>query len=324
MKAIVTRLRGDGGREKRLVEDWPSPSLERPHDVVVRAIVTGVTVGTERNDLLGNNYARPDEMLPAGRGYQHVGEVVDVGPAVTKFTAGDVVFSGCDHLERAVVPEDGLIVAVRDGASPRSVALLGVAAVAHRSVAHAHPVSGEDALVVGAGVIGQIAVQLLRGQGLHVDMADLDAGRLALAKERWGVRTTYDASEKTLDPTLPESTYDIVLDFAGEGVEVDDLIRALRQRGRLLLIGGRHEVRYNFNAGQIHEITLMQNTHFDRQDLEAMAAMVSQGKVQLEPLISHDIDLAQVASFYDELRDDPSRILGAVIHWDKKEGPTRD
>ena len=75
--------------------------------VRTRTLFTGVTNGTERNDLVAGNYSTPDAGLPSPLGYQNVGEVTDVGPDVTGLKVGDVVFSGVwlvsNHIEYVVV-----------------------------------------------------------------------------------------------------------------------------------------------------------------------------------------------------------------------------
>ena len=73
MRALVTRLRPDKRREKVLVNDWPAPQGPTGNQVKSRTIYSGITNGTEHNDLVGGNYAHPDDALPAGWGYQHVG-----------------------------------------------------------------------------------------------------------------------------------------------------------------------------------------------------------------------------------------------------------
>ena len=77
MRALVTRLRPDKKREKVLVNDWPAPEGPTGNQVKSRTIYSGITNGTEHNDLVGGNYAHPDDSLPAGWGYQHVGRVIE-------------------------------------------------------------------------------------------------------------------------------------------------------------------------------------------------------------------------------------------------------
>ena len=94
MQALVTRLTPDGSREKVLVHDWPQPEPLSGNQVLSRTSHTGITNGTERNDLLGGNYATPNEELPGSWGYQNVGQVTQIGPDVT-----DLVVAGRDKVQ---------------------------------------------------------------------------------------------------------------------------------------------------------------------------------------------------------------------------------
>ena len=69
MRALVTRLRPDGTREKVLVTDWPEPEGPTGKQIKTQTIYSGITNGTEYNDLVGGNYAYPDDALPAGWGW---------------------------------------------------------------------------------------------------------------------------------------------------------------------------------------------------------------------------------------------------------------
>src|SRR5215831_18297650 len=101
MKTIMTRLMPDKRREKVLVDDWPEPQIGHPNQFKTRTLYSGVTNGTERNDLLRGNYAHADEQLPMGWGYQNVGRVVEVGPEVQRVKVGDLLYMSYDHTQYA-------------------------------------------------------------------------------------------------------------------------------------------------------------------------------------------------------------------------------
>ena len=118
MRALVTRLMADGRREKVLITDWPEPKGPTGNEIKTRTLYSGITNGTERNDLLAGNYAHPDGALPAGWGYQNVGRVIEVGRDVRQLRAGDVVYMSADHMEYVVMPEDGLLVKLPSKVEP--------------------------------------------------------------------------------------------------------------------------------------------------------------------------------------------------------------
>jgi 2-desacetyl-2-hydroxyethyl bacteriochlorophyllide A dehydrogenase len=314
MRALMTQLLPDGRREKALVTDQPEPGEPSGNEIKTKTLYSGVTNGTERNDLLGGNYATPDDELPSGWGYQNVGEVVAVGPEVRHVKVGDRVFSSSDHVEWVVTPEDELVVVLPEAVEPRQAALFGMASVATRTCRHADLRLGERVLVVGAGCVGQFAAQVAAAMGARVDIADLDAARLETATRIGAVERALNVAS-AWDAMIEPGTYDAVLDMAGVPGMEDQLIAAVRERGRVLLIAGRSQVSYDFNAAQDQEITIKQNSHFDQSDLEELCRLVARGAVQIEPLIQDTVPVADAAEVYVTLRDRPGELLGTVFVW---------
>ncbi len=331
MRALVTRLLPDRRREKVLVEDRPEPPEPVGNQVKTQTVYSGITNGTERNDLLGGNYANPDEALPAGWGYQNVGRVIAVGPEATTLQVGDLVYLSADHVEQVVIPENGLLVKLPDAVDPQHAALFGMASVAMRTCRNADLRMGEQVLIVGAGCIGQFAAQIARVMGARVTVCELDARRLAVAREIGAAEAVVGPKNGTegisaepprtgAPPIFPpshfsEAAFDAVIDFAGVPGMEDQLIGAARVKGRVLFIAGRSRVGYTFNLGQGREITIKQNSHFDRSDLENLTRLVAQGLVRIGPVIRGVVPVSEAKAIYDTLRDRPSELLGTVFVW---------
>ena len=314
MRALVTRLLPDKSREKVLVDDWPEPEAPTGDQIRTRTLYSGITNGTERNDLIKGNYAHPDEMLPAGWGYQNVGKVIETGPDVVGLKVGDVLYLHADHLEYCVVSEAGVLVKLPEEVDRTHASLFGMGSVAMRSVRHANLRMGEKLLVVGAGCIGQIGAQIANVRGARVTICDIDRQRLEAARGIGAAENVVDVSGDGWAKHIRDKAYDAVLDVAGV-VDVDPLIKALRKRGRLLLIAGRFKVEYDFNNGQQHEICILQNSGFDRDDLANLCRLVARKQVRIGPLIRDVAPVAEAARIYKLLRDDPSKLLGTVFHW---------
>ena len=87
-----------------------------------------------------------------------------------------------NHAEFAVVPKN-LVVKVPDEVSDEEAAFATLGAIALQGVRLADPKLGETVLVLGLGLLGQIAVQLLRANGCRVLGTDLDASLIALAEK---------------------------------------------------------------------------------------------------------------------------------------------
>ena len=189
----MMQLQADGKREKVLVNDWVDPPPIEEDHVRTKTLFSGLTNGTERNGLIGGNYAPTDQSLPAGSGYQNVGRVIQVGSEVDDLEVDDVVYSSQGHYEyctlrphklKNLMPHerhDGLLIKLDSRVDPVHAALFGVASVAMRCCRNADLRMGERFLVIGAGMVGQMAAQIGNAMGARVTICDIDQKRLDIA-----------------------------------------------------------------------------------------------------------------------------------------------
>lgn len=324
MRAFKTRVGPDGRRQKRMVENAAEPLAPGPDEVRIRTLYSGLTNGTERNDLIGGNYATPDDALPAGMGYQNVGEVIELGSAVTGLALGDVVYSGTwlasDHAETVTVPAQNFarfaaLCPVPEGVAPTEAALWGVASVAVRACRAAEISEGDEVLVVGLGLLGQFIVQVAASMGAKVTACEVDPARIEIAYSIGAAASVLDTSGDNWARLVPNEGFDKVIDVAGVPGMEDRLAEAVRVLGRVLFIAGRKRVDFDFNIGQFKEITVRQIAHFDQSDLEMASDLCARGLLKIAPLIQQVVPAQDCADVYDTLRDAPDRLMGVVFSW---------
>jgi len=211
MKQILQNYRTGDIR----VQDVPAPSEPEPAGVLVRTAASLVSAGTERmamelgrKSLVGKARARPDLVakvmqklardgavatartvfaklgVPNPLGYSCSGTVLDADDA--PFSAGERVacagMKAASHAEVNAVPRN-LCVRVPAGVPDEDAAFVTVGAIALQGVRTAGVQLGERVAVIGLGLIGQIAFQLLRAAGCRVLGIDPEPGRLTLARE---------------------------------------------------------------------------------------------------------------------------------------------
>ncbi len=194
--------------------DVPMPAVE-PGGLLVRTSVSLLSAGTEKSVLeLGKKsllakaqdrpdlvqkvvdkvqrdgvvaaartaWARLDEPMPLG--YSCAGTVLRVGAGVRGFRPGDrVACAGAkvaNHAEVNAVPIR-LCAPVPDEVPDEEAAFVTVGAIALQGVRTAAPALGESVAVIGLGLIGQLAVQILRAAGCKVLGIDVDSRKLDLA-----------------------------------------------------------------------------------------------------------------------------------------------
>ena len=257
------------------VAEVPAPRAGEG-EVLVATRVSLISSGTERQlmqlakaSLVGKAAARPDLVRrvisnvrkeglkptlekvfakldsPIPLGYSLVGEIVAMGRNVAGHSLGDrVACAGAglaNHAEFNAVPKN-LTVAVPANVDDEDASFVTLGAIALQGVRLAEPTLGEVFVVTGLGLIGLIAVQLLRANGCKVLGVDTDPARLALARG-FGAETA-DLS-KGEDPesiagalSKGRGVDGVLLTLASKSSEpVAQAARMCRQRGRIVLVG---------------------------------------------------------------------------------------
>src|SRR2546426_1124638 len=210
MLALLTDIRsGEVG-----TFEVPSPELQ-PGGVLVRTAFSAISVGTEQNtietgkkSLLGKALARPDlvkQVVDFARGnglraaYQKVqsrldtyaslgyscsGTILAAGDGVTEFQPGDrVACAGAgyaSHSEINFVPRN-LVVKVPKAVPLEAASLTTIGAIAIQGLRQANVSFGETVVVIGAGLLGALTIQLARAAGCRVIAVDANPARASQA-----------------------------------------------------------------------------------------------------------------------------------------------
>lgn len=252
----------------------PTPQLPA-HGVLVRTAYSVISSGTERTkvelaskSLLDKARSRPDQVakvldgirndglvatvrkvqdrlaVPQPLGYSLAGVVEAVGAGCDEFRVGDRVACGgasASHAEFVAVSTN-LVVPVPSAVPLREAAFATVGAIAMHGVRTGGTSLGDRVLVIGLGLIGQIAARLCVAAGAHVFGVDPRGDRCALARSHGASQT-----ESLLDgPTAQQVVEwsggrgaDVVLITAG-GADNRPLQlagAAARDRARVVVVG---------------------------------------------------------------------------------------
>lgn len=230
MKQVVQSI-GGGPVE---VVDVPRPSIAAT-EVLVRTVASVISPGTERavtalaqSSLLSKARARPDlvrQVVKKARneglaataqtvrarlasdlplGYSAAGVVVEVGSAVSGIRPGQLVATAgagqANHAEWQAVP--GLLCSpVPDGVAPEAAAFTTIASIALHGLRLAEVGPGSKVVVIGLGLVGQLAARLAQASGCDVAGIDVHDRPVELARST-GITAWRDAGEATTDAVL--------------------------------------------------------------------------------------------------------------------------
>jgi predicted dehydrogenase/threonine dehydrogenase-like Zn-dependent dehydrogenase len=328
------------GTERMLLEFGQASLLDkaRQHPDKVKMVLDKVrtdgllpTLESVRNKL--------DQPMPLG--YCNVGVVIEVGAGVSGFAVGDRVVSNGKHAEIVSVPVN-LCARIPSGMSDDEAAFTVLGAVALQGIRLLQPTLGEAVVVTGLGLIGLVAVQLLRAHGCRVLGVDFDSAKLELAR-RFGAETVNLSAEA--DPVVAAEAFSrgrgvdaVLVTAATESNEpMHQAALMCRQRGRIVLVGvaglalsrddffkkeltfqvsssygpGRYDPNYE-EKGQDYPVGFVRWT--EQRNFEAVLDMMADGRLDVRPLITHRFSIDQAAQAY-RLVSDTERSLGILLEY---------
>ncbi|AYY13492.1 alcohol dehydrogenase [Actinobacteria bacterium YIM 96077] len=318
MKAVVIEQPGSLS-----VQDVPEP-VPGPGQVVVAVGACGIC-GTDVHIAAGEFPPSPYPLVP---GHEFAGTVTAVGPQVAPgIDVGDRVavdpslFCGhCRQCRRGrgnLCANWGAIGDTVDGAFAERVAVPAATCyllpehLSFAAGALAEPVScavhgvrrlgveaGERILVLGAGTMGLIMLQLLTRAGARVSVVDRMPGKLPLA-ERLGA-----AEVATGVDELPRRAFDAAVDVTGSPAAIEGAFRSLDRGGRLEIFGvAAEDALVRLSPFRIYndEITLVGSMAV-LHSYGAALDLISAGQIDVEPLVSHTVGLDDFAQALDLVR----------------------
>lgn len=156
---------------KPCVAELLEKEMEAPKagEVQVRLAVSTISSGTERANLIGDPNVGPNSagtvVFPRVLGYSSSGVVEAVGEGVTDFKIGDrVAMSWTTHTQVLNVNRD-CVYKLPDNVSFNDGALLHISIFPLAAIRKCRLEIGESAIVMGMGVLGLVAIPLLKAAG---------------------------------------------------------------------------------------------------------------------------------------------------------------
>lgn len=380
MKQVVQNLRTG----KIGVENLPAPAM-KAGGILVKNRFSLISAGTEKSSvdlgkmsLLQKARSRPDdvrkilnEVKQSGfmatykkviskldtlkpLGYSSAGIVIAVDPKVQEFKVGDrVACAGVGyavHADVVFVPRN-LAVKVPDQVALEDAAYTTVGAIAMQGVRQAQPTLGENVAVIGLGLVGLLAIQILKANGCRTLGIDLDPVNVELAKKVG----SDEACLRTAD------VKSLVNSFTG-GIGADAVIIAAatkssdpvslageiaRDRSRIVMIGatgmniprppyyvkelefkmsrsygpGRYDPTYEENSID-YPIGFVRWT--ENRNMKEFVKLLSEKKIDVKSLTTHVFPIDMGNKAYQLIGgENAEKYTGILLEYPKEEGPVR-
>ena len=277
---------------------------------------------------------------PLPLGYCNVGEVAAIGKGVNEFSIGDRVASNGNHAEYVCIPKN-LVSKIPNNVTDEEAAFTVIGAIGLQGIRLLQPTFGETIVVVGLGLIGLITAELLLANGCNVIGFDFDSEKIRIAKEK-GI-TAINPSEGTDQVKFVESITNgtgadgVVITASNKSNEIiSQSARMCRKRGRVVLVGvigldisradffekeitfqvscsygpGRYDENYE-QKGQDYPIGFVRWT--EKRNFEAVLNAISKGTLDVQPLITDRIPLAEYQRIYGDMGN--SKSIAVILEY---------
>lgn len=178
--------------------------------------------------------------------------------------------------------------------------------------------AGANVCILGCGPIGILLAQTCKALGAaKVMITDVSDYRLSLAK-KLGADYTFNTKnisfEQAMLDTFGPDKADVIYDCAGNDITMDQAIQNCRKGGRIVLVAV-FAARANVDLAKLNdsEITLDTSMMYRHEDYVDALRIVSEGKVQLEPLMSKHFPFKDFMAAYEYIDDNRESTMKVIV-----------
>ena len=333
-------------RQAEFRDDMPEPMIEKADDVKIKVVNCGIC-GSEVHAYHG---LHPFRIPPIVSGHEVAGDVVEVGPGVTRFKVGDRVtvepHYGCGHcwyckhglynvcpdkkvlgaggwsggLGEYIVTPEQTVVKLPDTLSYEEGALIEPVANGMYAVRHSNITPETNIVVIGCGPIGIgdfLCARLWNPKSiLMVDVSDFN---LQKAREM-GAELTCNSRRENLAERVMELTdgvgADLVFLAFGDAPTVQQAFEITRRGGQIaqhaLMEDG---IAFPYRVHQQHELDFKAYNMYTFEDFELIARAIHEGKMDLSHFVTQRYPIEQFKEAIEMADKRPEPVLKVMMHF---------
>ncbi|MFC2055714.1 zinc-binding dehydrogenase [Chloroflexota bacterium] len=304
----------------------------RDDQLLVKTRCSLISPGTERAAL---TRLWEDAEFRENPGYALAGDVIATGRDVEGFSVGDRTISLVNHASFCLVPaEPWVTLKIPDSVSYEDATFLPLASVALHAIRRAQITFGEVFVIIGAGIIGQIAIQLAKKSGTgKVVVLDLHEDRLDLAR-RYGADITINPTEVDQVDAVFDAAggkgASIILEATGNPQVIPTAFKMAGDGGRVVCVGALEEpVSISFHAEFIRrELTMIaafqpycpttENLYWkwtQGANRKLLLDMIASGELDVHEMLTHRFQANEAPEVYERIKQGEANMLGALLEW---------
>jgi threonine dehydrogenase-like Zn-dependent dehydrogenase len=226
------------------------------------------------------------------------------------------------------------IVPIPDGVSDEEAAWMGMAKIVQVGVRMAEHIMGDNVVLIGMGLLGQMALQYTKLIGCdQIIVIDTAPMRLEMARKH-GATTVINATAAQAKEEVKKLTdgkgADVVYDITGHPAVLPTAFPLARRLGKVILLGdagqpsqqvlSREVLTQGLKLIGVHDsLPPQQPTDHVRWSTMQMYSLfmryVQRGQMNVKDLITHRFKPEDARKAYDLLNTDRQSVMGVMFEW---------
>ena len=374
------------GSGDMIIQDVPYPQLGKGmvivknHYSLISAGTEGSTVIAARKSLLGKAKERPQQVRKvldtlkkqgpvqtyravmkkldaySPLGYSCAGEVIEVGEGVTQFEVGDKVACAgvgyANHAEIVSVPIN-LCVKLGKEANLKDAAYNTLGAISMQGVRQADMRLGESCVVIGLGLLGQLAALILKASGVIVIGIDVAEAAVNQAIKNNVVdlgltRNAADIEEQIQNITQGYGADAVIIAAATASLDPINFAGAIaRKKGKVVVLGavptgfdrdpfwyrkelelkmacsygpGRYDLNYE-EKGIDYPLPYVRWT--EKRNMEAFQKLIASQKIDVGYLTTHEFAFENAKAAFDLVVSKKEPFIGITLKYDTEKAANK-
>ncbi len=326
--------------KKLEIVDVAEPQIKNCTDVKVKVKAVGVC-GT---DLHIYQHGRGDVAFPRVMGHELSGEVVEVGCKVKDLKVGDRVvldpvfacgecptckkgyFNVCSNVacygvqmdggyQEYIVEDQKHFYAFPDTISYEQAALAEPYSIGVNILDRAGCTAADNVLIIGSGTIGLAILQVAKGIGARVFIADVVDTKLAKSKELGADETCNSKTENLAEKAekFAPGGFDVVIDAVGVNALFEQSIELTAPRARVMSIG------FIAEPAKISPIVITKKelsiigSRMNCGKFPTVVETLKAGKINADQMISRKYAIDDITKAFEETIADPANTVKTLI-----------
>ncbi len=324
------------------LQDRPVPE-PGAQEALIKIARVGIC-GTDMHIFHGNYAA---ESLPMVPGHEFTGHIAKLRSEVAGLTEGQPVvvdmnigctrcywcrrneILNCPEMQQMGITMDGAfaeymtvparLVIPAPGTTPAEIlALTEPLSCVVRAARKAQVTFGQSVVVIGAGPIGNLHVQLMRTIGAApIIVSDIDANRLKMAKECGADHAvTPDNLHETVMAATDNRGADIVIESVGSETLYAEAQKLIRKGGHLAafgLTGPDESIRLGILETILDENSVKGSVAGMGQDMHDALTLLTHGRIKTDAFTGADYPLEDIQAAFDTFADRPADLKTQIV-----------